>query len=546
VKALKHTPKALRVSSAVARTIGMAEAPGERGHYRDDSQTSLASTSAPAVALPPEAVSASAGADGVVGEPTGACRRSTASDATTVARTSKSTSTGNGTSTNTGTSTGSASADGGGGGGGGGSSNGDGVEALLQQLPAFLRGALSQRIGQHLGAEVPSFLAFANAARLRMAAGLAPAGVLFLRVPKNASSSIAKTLKQWHAVALKSAAAGGVSGGQKVSRAPLKAALPPERPPPPPPPPPPLLCVGHNEALDYAVAGLPPGPCSSDVPGLLRAFYHACSSPAGVEVVRDTSMLQHLALATRAAVGAEVFEQCFTFAVVRNPFSRVVSSWRFCGGSYDFPDFVRMLEEHAPTSPRWSWHQRVHTCPQAPLVSWRRRDHGDNDAQGADGPANPRAERAECDSAEQGSRGCDGDIGTGGGTGGTGGGTDGGRGSGGSGSDIDAARSSRSAGSVSSTSREPRLCVNAVLRFESLEQDFQRLVVPVLLGAAVIKGHAALMDALPRENSQAPVDYRAVYAAAPPGNDLAAAVVRIYSDDFSAFGYDTSLSAMES
>ena len=172
----------------------------------------------------------------------------------------------------------------------------------------------------------------------------------------------------------------------------------------------------------------------------------------------------------------------FVFGVVRNPFSRAVSAWRYCfppskPGHISFAEFVGQLALHPAASPRWTWHQRVHICPQASLL---------------------------CDPA-------------------TG-----------------------------------KRHVNAVLRFEYLNEDFKSIVVPVL-DACVTRPTAATTDSvessersnvgginpalvalgrtdLPTLNAQAHVDFREFYSHDP---SVAPKVVAAYRRDFELFGYST-------
>ena len=124
--------------------------------------------------------------------------------------------------------------------------------------------------------------------------------------------------------------------------------------------PPPVLCVGHNELLLYAQTN---DADMDNISTILRPFYYPES-----DNVQDTSFLRNLAQAVEVFVSPPVFRDSFTFGVVRNPFSRAVSAWRYCCGDISFGQFVEALETHGLISSHWTWHQRVHICLQTPLM----------------------------------------------------------------------------------------------------------------------------------------------------------------------------------
>ena len=356
------------------------------------------------------------------------------------------------------------------------------VAEQLANLPPFLRGPLAQLIGKHLGKDIPSFENYQNdvekASRCEVS-DTAYLGIVFVRVPKNASSSISQYLQQWCTNQRQKQANNSGLGATIRSI--------------------PVLSVGHTELLSYS------GENDAKLKSLLLKHYY----PGAVDV-KDTSLIQHLAPATISSLGTIAARRTFSFAVVRNPFDRIVSCWRFCCGDVSFVDFISQLETNPPTSSHWTWHQRVHTCSQADLL---------------------------CDQFGQ-------------------------------------------------------LQVTALLRFESLEDDFERVVAPVLSsgknnelecqdnrtsksqskqvasipnggadtivefidsevnatagdGAAETQPEQAPGESpvLPRLNVQKQIDFRTIFAEDPA---LVARVVALYRRDFELFGYPTKIASLES
>jgi hypothetical protein len=142
--------------------------------------------------------------------------------------------------------------------------------------------------------------------------------VVFLRIPKNASTSVVSTLRSL-----------GLDA----------------------------IVGGHNESLEL---------CGGSAEKL-QAFQGLCG---GNGTVIDTSRLSSIAAATRIGLGAAAYDASFVFAFARNPFDRCVSSWMYTySWKLPFPEFVELLAARGLDDPAWTWHERVHLCAQRPHLS---------------------------------------------------------------------------------------------------------------------------------------------------------------------------------
>jgi len=287
------------------------------------------------------------------------------------------------------------------GGNGSGNSSGDGTATRGDGLPIELR------LGLQTGVERK---------RVESAQRL-----VFLRIPKNASTSIIKMLERAHA---KQAQGGGnearseesqdgIEGGgaenqRQTHQAVQSAGGGGEQPAPLPPPPASttstsastsmqrqVVVSGHNEVFALCkgdqrrlerIAKLCRAPAGGGVDGGGGGASSASSGDAHARATReqnepnepngtgpvdiDSSYLESIAAATRIALAdatAPVHDDStFTFAVVRNPYDRVVSSWMYTASWWcSFPEFVELLASRGLRSTEWTWHQRVHICEQA-------------------------------------------------------------------------------------------------------------------------------------------------------------------------------------
>ena len=75
---------------------------------------------------------------------------------------------------------------------------------------------------------------------------------------------------------------------------------------------------GHNESMELCF------------PEKMLGFRDLCSPKREGPV--DTSTLRSIAAATRLGIGSEAYDGAFVFAFVRNPYDRVVSSWKYTNG----------------------------------------------------------------------------------------------------------------------------------------------------------------------------------------------------------------------
>ena len=155
--------------------------------------------------------------------------------------------------------------------------------------------------------------------------------VVFLRLPKNASSSMIAHLRQL-----------------EEKHKGLHATV-----------------GGHNECLNL---------CGADL-DKIASFRALCNGGAHAGATIDTSRLASVAAATRMCIGFSTFDGpgVFLFAVVRNPFDRAVSSFRYTqppAPGVDqraaFEAFAELLVARGVDSDEWNWHERVHLCEQLP------------------------------------------------------------------------------------------------------------------------------------------------------------------------------------
>lgn len=146
--------------------------------------------------------------------------------------------------------------------------------------------------------------------------GITQRQVIFLRLPKNASSSVIELFQ----------------GLNNVD----------------------LVVGGHNECLEL---------CSVDSKKL-DSYRSMCS---GSSNTIDTSKLSSIAAATESCLGTETYKTAYKFAIVRNPYDRAVSSWLYTRRpEQSFEDWAEVLASRGLASEEWTWHERTHICAQLP------------------------------------------------------------------------------------------------------------------------------------------------------------------------------------
>lgn len=123
-----------------------------------------------------------------------------------------------------------------------------------------------------------------------------------------------------------------------------------------------LVIGGHNESLEL---------CDDILK--MTLFQKLCDNSSSVisDNTIDTSMLSSISDAMRIGIGSSVFDDAFKFCIVRNPYDRVVSAWKYIygeNGGPTFGDFCTLLMERGLYSTEWNWHQRVHICEQLPHI----------------------------------------------------------------------------------------------------------------------------------------------------------------------------------